>query len=328
MAIINPPITRNEATAIVEHAFGAERNLLGIVPLGGGQVNSTGMLILDDGQRLILRIAPETSITEAAPGWLSPFGLRREAAVIATAGPDLASLLPQTTAHDFTGSVIPRDWVLQEVMPGVPFESLLLALDDETSAAIWREVGAFMRSLHDRGRPPFGALVDGPRFDTWLELVRSDVAGLRIDFNRFALPGDLMERLEAAIERHAGILELVPPTLIHSDLNPAHIFITDNDEDGSLCLGGIIDLEYGRIADPLSDHLLASAIVTHDTEESSRAILAGYGDEVPGNGVDMRIHLAAALGAAWEATLLAFQQMKTVPALHLLNQHLELLEVG
>ena len=322
MTTINPPIARGEAASIVRHTFGADVDLLGIVPLGGGQVNSTGMVILGTGERLVLRIAPDPIQAGLAPSWLSPSGLRREAAVIEAAGPDLARLLPVTVAHDFGGSVIPRDWVLQRVMPGVPLDTLLPSLDNETSERIWQEVGRFMRELHDRGQPPFGPLTEGEQFKSWFDLVRHDLLGLHHDFTRFDLTPAPMERLQAAIDRHADILAGVPAALIHSDLNPAHLFITDDDDDGSLHLGGLIDLEYGRIADPLSEHLLATAVTTRDTSESARAILHGYGAFPIAAGVDERIQIAAALGAAWDATLLAYQQRDPAPALERLEQGL------
>ena len=326
MTPINPPISRSEAAAIIDHAFAGDRQLLAIVPLGGGQVNSTGMVILDDSQRLILRIAPDAEAVNAAPGWLSPHGLRREAAVITSAGMELTALLPQTVAHGFDGEIISRDWVLQEVMPGVPLETLLPTLDDDSAATIWQETGAFMRALHDRGRPPFGPLTDGPRPDTWLGLVRSDLAGLKDDFARFDLPIDILDRLGQGVERHASLLESVPAALIHSDLNPAHIFVTDNEDDGSLCLGGVIDLEYGRVADPLSDHLLAAAIVEGPSAESAAAIRSGYGNPDLGAGIEVRIQLASALSAAWDATLRAFQGNDVEQTLDTMERHVVAME--
>ncbi len=328
MTTINPPISRSDATAIVHHAFGDDVEFLGIVPLGGGQVNSTGMVILGTGQRLVLRIAPASEVAAEAPGWLSPYGLRREAAVINAAGQNLAPLLPVTVAHDFSGSVIPRDWVLQEVMPGVPLETLIPSLDEETSFQIWHEVGRFMRTLHDCGQPPFGPLSEGKQFDSWLNLVRNDLAGLRNDFQRYDLPPTPLERIQAAIDRHTGILEATPPALIHSDLNPAHLFITDDDEDGSLHVGGVIDLEYGRVADPLSEHLLATALESRASSDTAHAILLGYGLSDVKSGAETRIQLAAALGAAWDATLLAFQQQDPAPALARLEQGLVRMEQG
>jgi aminoglycoside phosphotransferase (APT) family kinase protein len=112
MEPINPPIQRQDATNIVDFAIADGCRMLGVVPLPGGQVNSTGMLILDDGRRLVLRIAPDPVVGEQGPSWLTPYGLRRELAVIAAA-PDLAPLLPVTVAHDFEGSVLNRDWVLR-----------------------------------------------------------------------------------------------------------------------------------------------------------------------------------------------------------------------
>ena len=327
MAVINPPIQRKVATEIVEFAFGGECDLLGVVPLPGGQVNSTGMLILDDGRRLVLRIAPDPARADEGPSWLSPFGLRRELAVVAAA-PDLAPLLPTTVMHDFHGVVVNRDWVLQEVMPGVPLDSLLPSLDDETAATIWAEVGRFMRRLHDYGEQPFGPLVWGAQFDSWPDLLAHDLQGLQADAERYGLPREPFRRLGGAIERQAGMMAGVAPALIHSDLNPGHIFVTDDDEDGTLHLGGVIDLEYGRMADPLSEHLLASALTDTTGSLALRSIVAAYGKRDLNQAETVRIGIASALGAAWDATLVAFQQGDSSPAMDRLDLLLGDLENG
>ena len=110
-------IDERELDAILREAFGEHRHGITSAIMLHGVINDSRMLALPDGNRFILRIAPSDAFADAGPSWFTPYGLRREAAVIAAAH-ELAEFLPVTIAHDFERTVIDRDWVIQEVMPG------------------------------------------------------------------------------------------------------------------------------------------------------------------------------------------------------------------
>src|SRR5690606_23234836 len=104
---------------------------------------------------------------------------------------------------------------------------------------IWAELGTFTRQMHDHTSPTFGALgEDG--YERWSQLLAWDATGLLDDASRFSLPVEPFERLARLIEDQASTLDDVgPPALIHSDLLPPHVFVSD-DDDGSLHLSGVI----------------------------------------------------------------------------------------
>jgi hypothetical protein len=306
---INPPVCHADTVEVVRQAFDGARNLVAAVPMPGGQINATSLLILDGGERAILRAAPTDADASAGPSWLSPHGLRREAAAIA-AMPDLAHLLPVTIAHQFDDTFLGRDWVLQQVMLGVPLSTVDTTLEPETRESIWTEVGAFTRRMHDHTTPTFGPPGEAG-YQRWTGLLASDAAGLIEDAHRFNLPIAPFEHLARLIDTHASMLDDVgPPALIHSDLLPPHIFVTD-DDDGSLHLAGVIDLEFARFADRAQEHLLPEFGVGYVPEEMRDAFNAGYGvngqiEERPGQAFRHAVYRALDLG--WNASLVAYQQ--------------------
>lgn len=305
------PISTADMEAIVQFAFGRERQLLSSIPLSGGLINATQMLVLDGDERLVLRVAPDSATAEAGPSWLTPYGLRREAAALALLD-DLGDLRPATVASDFEQAVLDRDWVLQRVMPGVPLETVDEMLPDDVRETIWREVGAATSTMHRQRAAFFGAAAWGPEHESWSGLVRRDVAGCLDDADRYGLDAEPFRTLLELIGSFAPVLDAVrTPSLIHSDLFPPHLFVADDDEDGSLHLAGIIDFEFARFADPLSEHLLAQAVVADADDVALVAFREGYGalPEIVGAEVRQAIH--GALDHAWNITLAAFQQRET-----------------
>jgi aminoglycoside phosphotransferase (APT) family kinase protein len=306
---INPPVCHADTLQVIRQAFGGSMDLMAAVPLPGGQINATSLTILENGDRLILRAAPSEADASASPSWLTSRGLRREAAAI-SAMPDLAHLLPVTVAHSFEDNFLGRDWVMQQVMPGVPLSTVDSSLEPDTRASIWKEVGSFTRQMHDHSCAAFGPTgEDG--FENWTGLLTSDAAGLLDDAQRFSLPAAPFERLVRLIADHTATLDDIgPPALIHSDLLPPHIFVTD-DDDGELHLGGVIDLEFARYADRASEHVLPEFGLGYVPTEMRDAFNDGYDangpiEERPGHEFRRAVYLA--LGIGWNASLVAFQQ--------------------
>lgn len=318
-------VTLGELEAMIRRAFGGDARIDRAVPLGGGQINDTRMITLVGGLRYIVRVAPSDVAAAAGPSWFTAHGLRREQAVVAAAA-DLAPFLPVTVVHDFDRTVIDRDWVIQEVMPGRPLLEIDGSIPSGARAAIWEQVGGFTRRLHAVRGDRFGPPAWGSEFDRLSELVAWDAAGLAPDAERFNLPAPMFERLATLVTRFAPAFdEITTPRLIHSDLWKQHVFV-EPAADRHFRLSGVIDLEFGRFADPLSEHLLP----TFDWGNVPRAMrspfLRGYGDRdsAPRDALRTRIYLA--IGLSWVATLLAYQGRSTKPLMTQLRRVLEHLE--
>lgn len=297
-------IDRPELDAILRHAFGGRHGIQD-TQCGDGQVNDARRLAWPDGTQRILRVAPSVATAEAGPSWFTSCGLRREAAVIASAT-ELAASLPVTTVHDFTHAVIDRDWVIQEVMPGRPLSEVDRQLDPDAREDIWEQIGAFTRRLHDVRAPRFGPPACGPQFDRWSGLLEWDVEGLLADARVFSYDPTPFCQLAQVVSTHRALLDEVgTPALIHSDLCRPHIFVEP--VDGRWRLVGTIDLEFGRFADPLSEHLISGFEWDNAPQEMRPAFMRTYRPGGESEADRLRIAIYVALSLAWFVPLLAMQ---------------------
>ncbi|MGB3305253.1 MAG: aminoglycoside phosphotransferase family protein [Thermomicrobiales bacterium] len=308
--------------AIAARAFGATDVLQRVRPIAGGTVNTALLLERVAAPPAILRIAPSVAVAEAGPSWLTLWGLRREQAVIALL-PHLGHLLPRIIHTDFSHTLIDRDWVVQGLVRGEPWSDVASArrLTNEQERDLWRQTGSLTRSIHDVRGDHFGApgaAETGVRSADWSSVIEADARGLLDDAGRFALPAavPVLERLAQAIEHHRGELDAVTtPGLIHSDLDPRHIFIAPN-EAGQYRISGLIDLEFGRFADPRSESLIVGMALDPPPATFRQAFREGYGPfpEPPGSEVRASIYQAISLG--WTLTdLTRLGQREGIPAI-------------
>lgn len=265
----------------IEDALGL--SVVSMDPIGGGSVNETYRVGFDDGGAVILRIAP--GLEKISASWMTTRGLRREQAAIAYLE-SLENILPRTIIFDRTGTIIPEDWVLQSVVRGQPWPTTTV------NATTWRDLGRVVRAMHRVMGSWFGPPTDGQRLPTWTALLQADLEGFRLDAQVAGVAVPEFEALAEAIGTHADELDRVRPVLIHSDLSLQHVFVENN------AVSGLIDLEFARFADPLSEGLLLDMMQRSD--DMADAFFDGYG-QVPGRS-DTRRMIAGLLQAAWAAS--------------------------
>jgi aminoglycoside phosphotransferase len=278
---------------IIELTFGQHARSLRRLP--SGTVNQTVRIELEDSREFIMRVAPGPAEAAVGPSWMSTNGLRRERAAIALLD-GIRHLLPVTMASDFTRGSLGRDWVIQEIVPGVPFPGNAAELASADRRDLWRQLGAATARIHAVRGAWFGPPSDGPRFPTWTALIRNDIAGFRRDAERWQLKIDAFDALANLVESSRVELDAVPPVLIHSDLSLDHVFVVEGGDGWRI--SGLIDLEFARFADPVSEGLLLEVLQRSDADAD--AFLDGYGgrpDISPA-----RIEIATRLIAAWAET--------------------------
>ena len=300
------PVDRHQIESILRSALGEMEAITSVSPLGGGSINTTFQIELRDRPGVVLRIAPSDAAAAAGPGWLTPWGLRREAAVIALATPALGGLLPTTIASDFDRTLIDRDWIVQERVPGVPLSTVDADLPPDERDALWIELGQLTRRLHESPGGWFGPPVAGPRFERLSDLLLHDADGLLGDAVRFGLPHAPFERLRGRIGALADVLDdTTGPRLVHSDLARGHVFVERGGHE-RFHISGIIDLEFGRFADPQMERLITSFQWSNAPLEMKEAFFAGYGRRFDAPEDRLRLGVYVALALAWSATILGF----------------------
>lgn len=304
-AFVDPTLTLDQLTVIARRAFGDDATVREAAPVGGGSVNEVWRLSVIGQPDAILRVAPSAEAAASGPSWLTDEGLRREQAVIALL-PALADILPRSIAFDTTRTIVPRDWVVQSIVLGVPWSETDPSLTDTERLGLWRQMGAICRTIHEVRGPAFGP-VHAAVFATWADLLLDDARGLQDDARRFGIDAVPFDRLVEVMERHRVVLDRVTtPALIHSDLGPRHCFV-EQDRLGGWRIVGLIDLEFARFADPLSESVIELFDLLPPDGRFRDAFWAGYGpvDSPPGR--DIRTALYSVISLGWVATDLARQ---------------------
>lgn len=304
-AITDPALTRGQLEAIVRRAFGPDATLAEATPVEGGTVNEVWRIAVrgPDAREAILRVAPSPEAAASGPSWLTADGLRRELAAMACL-PSLAPILPRTIRFDGSREIVGRDWIVQSIVPGRPWSEVDAALDDATRLALWRQMGAICRAIHEGRGSAFGPAQE-PTCPTWSELLRHDARGLLDDAERFGIERGTFGRLLAAVEAEREVLDrVVAPALIHSDLGPRHCFV-EPDADGAWRIVGLIDLEFARFADPMSESTIVGFDLLPPDDRLRAAFWRGYGPVSMPPGAERRAALYAAIALGWVATDLA-----------------------
>ncbi len=291
-------LTRDDIAAIGRRAFGAEARLDDVQELSGGTVNSTYLLVVSDARPCVLRVAPSALAVAGGPSWLSATSLRCEQALTPWMAP-VAELLPRTLAADFTHQVIDRDWVVQTVVPGTAWSDMEPWLTVEERTDLWRQLGGITAALHAVVGDCFGSPERLCR--RWSDVIDDDLAGLLRDWQRFDLPLRAeLQALAAAARRNRAALDVVTtPHLIHGDLHQRHLFV-DRDAAGRVRITGLIDYEYGRFADPVSEGLITSLI--HTPPEGAEAFWERYPRVASDDATRWRSSLYRAIALGWDAT--------------------------
>lgn len=282
---------------IVRNVFGTRSEIANAQWMTSGTINRTWLVDLAGGERVIVRIGPSDEKAAVGPSWLTSFGLRRERDAIRLLTSSIG-VLPVTLAADFSRTLVDGDWVVQQVMPGRAWAGIIPSLNRETQQNLWRELGEIVRKIHKVPGSAFGPPSFGSTFPAWSDLVQSDLAGFLQDARRYGLPESTFGELRELVTRHEHELGAVPPRLIHSDLSLDHVFIDRIDHRWTI--SGLIDFEFARFADPISEGLLLGMLDRPDQDGERAAFLEGYGGRSDVSAI--RLDVARLLNQAWRLT--------------------------
>ncbi|MFC7404268.1 phosphotransferase family protein [Georgenia alba] len=239
-------------------------------PLAGGTYNAVHDLVLDDGRRAVLKVAPPPD--RPRMGHEQDL-LSAEAMFDERARGALGGVLPEVLAHGSVPGEPGREYLLLGHLPGSLLNQVDLAAGDRK--VVRRELGQAVARLHTVTGSEFGYLTQ-PRLraPTWPAAFGAMVEEVVADADRYGveLPAGGGAAVLGRVRSNLGHLEVVrTPILVHFDLWDGNVLVGDG--AGPPRLTGIIDAERAFWGDPVAE--LVSLALTGDIRDDA-ALLEGY----------------------------------------------------
>ncbi len=248
--------------------------------LTDGMFNAAYAVTLDDGSRVVVKVAPPASTPvltyEHDLMRAEAYFLRRCAGVIA---------VPALLAVDLSRSVLDRDVLVMQHLEGRPLTAAKRDMSRQDHAAVQGELGALVARLRTVTGTRFGYDRPGGALsaDTWRAALSLMVTTLLADAEhyRVRLPA-AAHRLPEYVESAASELDAIrTPVLTHFDLWEGNVFVVRR--DAGVRLEAVVDGERAFWGDPLAE--IVSTSVFRDPRRATD-FLAGYA-EVVGEPLDL-----------------------------------------
>jgi aminoglycoside phosphotransferase (APT) family kinase protein len=266
------PVTDEEMTTLVRRAFGPEASARKVRELDGGTYNAVFAVDLDDGRRLVLKVAPPPHLTLLT----HELDLLRTEVDVYRRAIGVGVPVPEVVAADFDRTVIETDYAFLSTIDGVSLYSLRDTLPAAEVLSVRRQAAAAVVGLHGVTGTAYGYPLRRGRTwqPTWRAAFGAMVDDILADATR--LDSDLParpERIGDLMRRHADVLDDVDrPALVHYDLWDGNVFI-GQDAAGAWRLRGFIDGERAFYGDPIAE--LCSLALFRAVEPE---ILDGYAE--------------------------------------------------
>jgi aminoglycoside phosphotransferase (APT) family kinase protein len=260
--------------SLVRAAFGDGARVRERAVLTGGTYNSVHRVVLADGRRSVLKLAPPSD----RPRLTYEHGIAAtEALVHERARPVCGPLVPEVLHLGAVPGDPGRAYLFLSHLPGVPLDGVRADLGPERTAGVRRELGRAVAALHTVTGDRFGYPGrEGLSAPTWPEAFGAMAEAVVADADRFsvALPGGGARILRLV---SANLVHLAPvrtPVLTHFDLWDGNVLLTGTGGDGGAPrLSGIVDAERAFWGDPAAE--LVSLALFGDVRDDT-ALLAGY----------------------------------------------------
>ncbi len=236
---VDPQIIKN----IIHHHRGASKGRIKISPILTGKFN-TSFLVSTPTEELVLRLAPlpdehflfyEKNMMAQEPGLHQI--LREKTSVP----------VPEIVVYDNSHSLIERDFLLMERLPGTP------ASEAPLTRPLWNrsltQIGEYLAQVHAITAEQFGYLGEhkpmNPQSDwfsafaiMWAKMIRQ-IKSVQ------AYSQEEADQLIDLLETHKEIFTMVPSSLLHMDVWAQNILV---DENGNVT--GLLDWDRALWGDP------------------------------------------------------------------------------
>jgi len=246
------PLARDAIEAACRQAFGSATRVAASTLLRHGGFNTCYRVELAGREPVILRVAPP----ERAPLFRHERELMAREACVQPLLARLGRVTARILYQNFSCAALPRPYMLLECKPGEPWDHAAARIGPADSAALWREYGGLVRALHAIGGVRFGSPLPGAGTAShadWLLGLFDDLAQDLAQRN-LAVPG-LAEFRIALDCRRAQLEPDAPPRLVHGDLWPRNVLVTQ--EEGAWRISAILDAERAFWSEPAAEWIFS-----------------------------------------------------------------------
>ncbi|MEZ0073095.1 phosphotransferase family protein [Planotetraspora sp. GP83] len=233
--------------------------------LADGFANAVWLLGLADGRRVVLKVGPPPDLRLLT---YERNLLRTEAMVYGLAAP-LGLPLPSLLHAAFDDPRLGGDYLILSALDGVPWNRASPGPAEE--AALRFEVGRHLARLHSiPGTGVFGYPYAGLTGRTWREAFLAMTGAMLEDAVHYGtpLPVSLVEIAGLVHANAAALDEVVTPSLIHFDVWPGNVFLTEDNR-----VQALIDHERAFWGDPLAEFVTPTIFGEVRDDDP---LLAGY----------------------------------------------------
>ncbi|NUU20060.1 MAG: phosphotransferase [Streptomycetaceae bacterium] len=249
-SITKPAVDQATVDALVTAVFGP-----GALPAPGveateGSYNTVLRVTLADGLETVLKVAPAPD----TPQLTYEADILRTESLFFTRAAEVDGLpTPRVLSSGFERLILPSDFLFLTAVPGRPLDRLRGELSPSELAAVRRDLGRIVASLHTLHGDAFGYPQAAPSAG-WRDAFAGMADAILADADRLGveLPRPTGE-IRSALSRNLALLDAVEtPVLVHFDLWDGNVLVAPGD-DGTPRVGGVIDAERAFWGDPYAD---------------------------------------------------------------------------
>ena len=184
----------------------------------------------------------------------------------------LQSVSPLIPSYLSFFTVGDRDAFLQPLIQGRLWSEVLSSLSEQENAGLWKQLGAFARSVHNCCGEQFGYPAPFKGFNLWSQFIVDNVEGMVEDCRRLDVLSEEVEMYLGNLPHFLQTLDQVETAkLLHGDLWPRNVIIDGVGAD--IHLKAVFDGERAFWGDPVSDWVL----ILYGVPE---AFWQGYGEHL------------------------------------------------
>lgn len=157
---------------------------------------------------------------------------------------------PRALLVDDSAALVPQHYVIMTKLEGAPLIQAWPTLTPAQREGAAYQAGELLAKMHGIPFERFGRLYGTERiFGTWREYLEDYLSrATREAANDGLIPPDLLTRTEAAMARHAPLLDAVTtPRLVHWDYHFENLLYKDG------AITGVLDFEWALGGDPAHD---------------------------------------------------------------------------